>query len=80
MTIPLSDRMLEWIEGRARADGHGEASDYVCDLLRRERERHEALTELQTLVDEGLRSGPAEPFDLEAFIARKRDADAPRDL
>jgi hypothetical protein len=38
---------------------------------RRGAESKAAIADLQILIDEGLASGPAEPFDMQAFIASK---------
>jgi antitoxin ParD1/3/4 len=44
----------------------------VRDLIRRDQERQQAIADLQAELDKGRASGPAEPFDMEAFLARKR--------
>ncbi|WP_394155865.1 type II toxin-antitoxin system ParD family antitoxin [Loktanella salsilacus] len=45
-------------------------------MIRRDQDRHQAIAELQQLVDEGIASGPARHLDVEAFLARKRDQSA----
>ena len=39
--------------------------------VQKARERQKAIDEIQALVDEAIASGPSEPFDFDAFIARK---------
>lgn len=37
----------------------------------RESYRQRAIAEIQELVDAGLASGPAQPFDMQAFLAER---------
>lgn len=73
MNVSLPDQMKAWVEAQTRDGRYSNASDYVRDLIRRDQERRAAIAELQQLVDEGVASGPAAPFDLETFLAGKRD-------
>ena len=72
MNVSLPDPMKDWVESQARSGRYSNASDYVRDLIRRDQDRQMALAELQQLVDEGIASGPAQAFDMEAFLTRKR--------
>lgn len=72
MNISLPDPMKNWVEDQARTGRYANSSDYVRDLIRRDRARLEAITELQAAVDAGLASGPAKPLDREAFKSRMR--------
>jgi antitoxin ParD1/3/4 len=54
MNVSLPDPMRDWIEERIRSGEYANASDYVRDLVRHDRERHNALVE--ALV-EGEQSG-----------------------
>lgn len=74
MNISLPDPMKAWAERQAETGRYANTSDYIRDLIRHDQERQAAIAELQALIDEGLASGPAAPFDLEAFLARKREA------
>ena len=47
-------------------------SEYIRDLIRRDRARREAIMEIQAAVDVGLASGPAAPLDRSTFKARMR--------
>lgn len=73
MNVSLPDGMKAWVEEQARGDRYGNASDYVRDLIRRDQERQAAIRDLQAEIDTGLQSGPAEAFDIPAFLARKRE-------
>ena len=72
MNISLPDQMKVWVEEQAKSGRFANSSDYVRDLIRRDRARMEAIAELQAAVDAGLASGPAEPSDVAAFKARMR--------
>ncbi|WP_374591928.1 type II toxin-antitoxin system ParD family antitoxin [Novosphingobium sp.] len=70
MNISLPDPMKSWVEDQAKLGRYANSSDYVRDLIRRDRMRHEAIAEIQAAVDVGLASGPASPLDRKAFKAR----------
>lgn len=61
MTISLPDPMKEWIEAQIKQGDYASMSDYVRDLLRRDRERqaHPELTieDLRRIVDSSRASG-----------------------
>jgi antitoxin ParD1/3/4 len=61
MTISLPDPMKDWIEARIREGEYASTSDYVRDLVRRDRERrsHPELTmnDLRRIVEESRASG-----------------------
>ena len=71
MNVSLPDQMKAWVEEQARGGRYGNASDYVRDLIRRDERRQRALAEMRALVEEGIASGPARPFDPEAFRAAR---------
>jgi antitoxin ParD1/3/4 len=72
MNISLPDPMKSWVEDRARSGRYANSSDYVRDLIRRDRQRQEAIAEIQTAVDAGLASGSAKPMNRAAFKQRMR--------
>lgn len=76
MNISLPEAMKAWGEDQARSGRYANSSDYVRDLIRRDRARVEAIAELQSAIATGLASGPAAPLDRAAFKARMR---APHD-
>lgn len=73
MNVSLPDPMKSWVESRSKDGRYSNASDYVRDLIRRDQEREGAIAELQMLVDDGLNSGVAEPFDMTRYIAGRAD-------
>jgi len=72
MNISLPDPMKSWVEDQTRSGRYANSSDYVRDLIRRDRERLDAIAEIQAAVDSGLMSGPAKPLDREDFKSRMR--------
>lgn len=72
MNISLPSPMKTWAEARAKDGRYSNTSDYVRDLIRKDQEREGAISELQSLIDEGLESGPARTFDFAGFIADRK--------
>jgi antitoxin ParD1/3/4 len=72
MNVSLPDPMKEWVEAQVQTGRYSNASDYVRDLIRRDQEREQAKGELQRLITAGVESGPAQPFDVPAFLAGMR--------
>ena len=63
MTISLPDPMKDWIEAQIREGDYASTSDYVRDLVRRDRARREhpelTLDDLRRIVAESRASGPS---------------------
>jgi len=58
MTISLPDRMKEWVEEQVESGDYASSSDYLRDLVRRDREEKQVrLEELRQMIDESLASG-----------------------
>ena len=72
MNVSLPDPMKSWVEDQAKDGRFSNVSDYVRDLIRRDQVRQEAISEIQALVVEGVESGPAKTFNMQAFIERKK--------
>jgi len=49
MTVSLPDPMKDWIEARIKQSEYASASDYVRDLVRRDRARREQELTLEEL-------------------------------
>ena len=69
MNVSLPDQMKAFVEAQSEDGKFSNASDYVRHLIRQDQERQQAIREIQALVDEGIASGPAEPFDFDEFLA-----------
>lgn len=68
MNVSLPDSLREFIEAQVSERGFGSSSEFVRELVRRERDR----THLRSLILEGVRSGEGSDLDAEYF-ARLRD-------
>ena len=72
MNISLPDPMKDWVEAQVEGGNYASASDYVRDLIRKDREyrgKREVL--IQSLI-EGEESGISEPQGVEEFLAEMR--------
>ena len=72
MNISLPDPMKAWVEDQSKSGRYANSSDYVRDLIRRDRARQDAIAEIQSAVEAGIASGPAVPLEPAAFKARMR--------
>ena len=73
-SVSLGDHFMGFIGERVASGRYSSASDVVRAGLRL-LEEHEAKVEaLGDALVAGERSGPATPFDFDAFIARKKSA------
>lgn len=67
MNVSLPDPMKHWVEAQARSGRYSNASDYVRDLIRRDQERSAQIAQLQAAITEGIESGVADDFSIEAI-------------
>jgi antitoxin ParD1/3/4 len=71
MNVSLDDELKAFATGdRVKARGFSSASEYIRHLVRVDRE----LDRLRGLIEEGLESGPAEPFAPDTFDLLRRRA------
>ncbi len=71
-SVSLGDHLIGFINERVESGRYNSASDVVRAGLRL-LEEHEAKVEaLREALIEGEQSGPATPFDFDAFIAGKK--------
>jgi antitoxin ParD1/3/4 len=70
-SVTLGDHFADFIDERVQQGRYGSASDVVRAGLRLLEEREAKLDLLRAALVEGEQSGPAAPFDFEAFIDRK---------
>jgi len=71
MTISLPDPMKEWVEGQIRTGDYASSSDYVRDLIRRDREQKDRFNTLRSMIDEAEASGIS-PRSVEDVFAEAR--------
>jgi antitoxin ParD1/3/4 len=68
MNVSLPDELKTFVDERVTHDGYGSTSEYVRDLIRRDRERGH----LRNLVLEGANSGPGVVADAAYFDALRQ--------
>lgn len=74
-TITFTDSHDEWIKAQIAAGHYTNGSEYIRDLIRRDRQRIHKYETLKTAVQEGLDSGPSAktvPAIMEEVEARLR--------
>ena len=71
-SFSVGDHFSGFIEAQVAEGRYSSASDVVRAALRLLEEQEAKLAALRAALIEGEQSGPATPFDVEAFIARKR--------
>lgn len=69
MNISLPGSLKEFAERRAAEMGYADGSEYVRDLIRRDRDRQQ----LRDLLTAGARSGPSEPAGASYFASLRAD-------
>lgn len=57
MNVSLPNQMRNWVEECVRSGHYANASDYVRDLIRRDKERGGAIEQIQRMITEGMASG-----------------------
>ena len=73
MNVSLPEPMKAWVERQTEGGRYGNTSDYVRDLIRKDRERRTAIDTLQAAITAGVQSGEPQPFDASAFKLRMRE-------
>jgi antitoxin ParD1/3/4 len=68
MNISLPDALKSWVDEQVASGGYGTSSEYVRELIRRDRDRQK----LRALLVEGLESELSTVAD-EAYFARLRE-------
>ncbi len=72
MNVSLPDELKGFVDERVDQSGYGSTSEYVRDLIRRDRERQA----LRGLIIEGLESNPSQPADDAYFEGLRREISA----
>jgi antitoxin ParD1/3/4 len=76
-SFSIGEHFNAFIATQVNQGRYSSASDVVRAGLRLLEEQEAKLAALRAALDEGEQSGPSTPFDLEAFIARKRTLQSP---
>lgn len=76
MNISLPKTLRSFVDERVEALSYSSASEYICELIRKDRERRASGERLEELLFEGLKSGPAAEWTEDDWAAlRKRVAE-----
>ena len=57
MNVSLPNQMREWVDESVRSGRYANASDYVRDLIRRDKDREIAIEQIQKMLTDGINSG-----------------------
>jgi antitoxin ParD1/3/4 len=68
-SITLGEKHLAYVQKKVESGEFSSVSDVVRDALRRSEERDLRVAALERALQEGLDSGPPEPFDINEFLA-----------
>lgn len=73
LSVALPRTLESYVKERVAADGHGAPGDYICALIREDRERR-TREKLDSLLIEGLDSTP-DPVTPEYLAELRREAE-----
>jgi antitoxin ParD1/3/4 len=73
-SFSLGDHFGDFVEAEVATGRYGSASEVVRAGLRLLEDREAQIAALRAALIEGEESGPALPFNIEAFLAAKRGA------
>ena len=76
MNISLPATMRDWVEKQTNARQYSSNSDYVRDLIRRDKEQQEKHEALQKAITEGLQSGVSDRSVSEIIEEAKKEMKA----
>ncbi|WP_288348934.1 type II toxin-antitoxin system ParD family antitoxin [uncultured Thalassospira sp.] len=71
-SVSLGEHFNGFIDGQVKSGRYGSASDVVRAGLRLLEEHEAKVKALQEALIDGEQSGPAKPFDGDAFLARMK--------
>lgn len=70
MNKSLPEQMRDWVVERTEDGEYANNSDYVRDLIRKDKQRAKSFQVLQEAIAKGLESGKSKEFNKEAFTRR----------
>lgn len=70
-SVSLSDHNLDFVHQQVESGRFGSTSEVIRDALRLMEQREITLATLKRELQKGLDSGPALPFDWNAFLERE---------
>ena len=70
-SIALGDHFTEFARKKVESGEFGSTSEVVREAMRRDIAEDEQIEALRAIIRKSLNSGPARPFDWDAFMERK---------
>lgn len=67
-SIALGDKFTEYARRKVASGEFGSVSEVIRDALRLQEQRDLRREALERALQEGLESGPAQPFDFDEFL------------
>jgi antitoxin ParD1/3/4 len=80
LNVFLPDALKDWAEGRTQTGRYSNTSDYVRDLIRKDKERAEKIAAMQRMIDEAEASGPSERSAADILASARREAGVKRNI
>jgi len=74
MNVSLPNPMKDWVETQVKTGQYGNASDYVRDLIRRDKQDREQIKILQQAISVGIESGISDRSMLEILKEARKKA------
>lgn len=71
-TITVTDQQEHWIRSQIQSGEFGNDSEYIRDLIRRDRSQKQALEDLRAALELGEASGEPVPLDIDQVKASAR--------
>lgn len=71
--VSLPEELEAWVELQLASGVHGNASEYIGGLIRKDQQRQMAAQALQAAITQGEESGEPRAFNSEEFKRRMRD-------
>jgi len=71
-TITLTEQQEDWVKAQIESGHFGNDSEYIRDLIRRDKQAKERLATLRQALAEGESSGEPKPLDVSAIKAAGR--------
>ena len=80
MNVSLPEALKDWAEGQSRTGVYSNTSDYVRDLIRKDKERSEKITAMRRLIEEAEASGVSENTMADILASARKAAGVKREL
>jgi len=57
VNLSLPDQIKDWSAEKGKSEHYKDASDYVCDLIRKDQEKEQKINNISIAVQEAMESG-----------------------